>query len=150
MGTDIHMNIEVWRDGRWEWLSKPYDPAVDMCDEPAKGRVADLLVYDDSGFPIAEERRYRLFAVLAGVRDCYGEGIVPIALPRGLPADTSLNPGVHDLGDHSMSWLTLSELLSYDWAQTDFAEDFRLKFIPALAKLADDPDKVRIVFGFDS
>lgn len=103
-------------------------------------------------------RNYRLFAVLAGVRNDYG--IEPIAEPRGVPDDVSkdvLKEYVYEVLDHeptddeqearrccsaanaerwirngsshwiekgrilsgpdwhSASWLTLRELLAYDW-----------------------------------
>lgn len=83
------------------------------------------------------------------------------------------------LGDHSHSWLTLRELADYDWNQTtrhakyenerggwvpldakqigwtepvtyrERAGRFYTEFMPALLKLGE-PDRVRIVFGFDS
>lgn len=83
------------------------------------------------------DRSYSVFAILAGVRNGVGfagcdtgDPFVPISEPRGLPADMSfelrrrLKADYDDdddwvsLGDHSFSWLTLDEVLAYDWDQT--------------------------------
>lgn len=62
-------------------------------------------------------RNYFLFAWLAGVRNGTGFAgtpthtpIVPISEPRGLPPDIADRD--IDLGDHSFSWLTSTEILS--------------------------------------
>ena len=89
MGCDIHIATEMRHNGRWR-------------------RVRLDQEYDG--------RNYRLFAMLADVRNSYG--IAPIAEPRGLPDDIShdLEDGENFwLGDHSYSWLTLRELGSYHW-----------------------------------
>lgn len=82
---------------------------------------------------IEDDRNYAVFAVLAGVRNGTGfagsrthEPITPISEPRGLPLDLELDddsyreypddPGI-SMGDHSFSWLLLSEILAYDWSQ---------------------------------
>lgn len=99
MGTDIHAVAECYRDGRWH------------------------LVEAD----IPRDRNYRAFAVLADVRNGYsfagigtGDPVTPIDEPRGLPDDLSpeLRAALEQkrwlLGDHSISWVTLEELLAYD------------------------------------
>lgn len=61
-------------------------------------------------------RNYILFSVLASVRNCYD--IEPIAYPRGLPDDISLDTEVNIDGyGHDHSYLTLAELLDFDWEQ---------------------------------
>ena len=89
MGCDIHTLVQVKKDGVW--------------------RDSDLEVFDCCS--------YGIFGFLANVRN-YSE--VPcISEPRGLPDDWSqdyteslgLNCGDY----HSYSWLTLSELLNYDY-----------------------------------
>lgn len=78
-------------------------------------------------------RNYDLFAILANVRNGHGfigcdtgDGFIPIffipiSMPRDLPGDIS--PEVKAQADdwgadgHSHSWLTLKELLEYDWQQ---------------------------------
>jgi hypothetical protein len=92
-----------------------------------------------------DDRNYDVFAILANVRNGYGfagvdtgDGFVPISEPRGLPED--LSPEIADvlareeddaeddfdwsdpqyfwMGDHSHSWLTVLEILDYDWTRT--------------------------------
>jgi hypothetical protein len=95
-----------------------------------------------------DDRNYDVFAILADVRNGYGfagvdtgDGFVPIAEPRGLPDDLGPeiqsalnleeemrddddydsywdNPQRIDLGEHSFSWLTVEEILAYDWTRT--------------------------------
>lgn len=65
------------------------------------------------------DRNYGVFAFLAGVRN-YG-AIVPISKPRGLPKDVS--SWVEEEADrwasdgHSRSWLSIDELLNFDYEQ---------------------------------
>jgi hypothetical protein len=64
-------------------------------------------------------RNYELFAVLADVRNQFG--VQPIASPRGLPTGFAMGGDCGEdhadtwMGDHSHSWLTGAELLS--WAE---------------------------------
>ncbi len=71
-------------------------------------------------------RNYNLFSILANVRNGVGfagcetgQGFVPIAMPKGLPDDVSPQIKIQSDGwgcdGHSHSWLTLRELLDYDW-----------------------------------
>jgi hypothetical protein len=70
-------------------------------------------------------RSYIWFAVLANVRNGYGfagvythEPLVPISEPRGLPED--IGEGAAEFCehyDHTPSYLTLKEILDYDWGQ---------------------------------
>jgi hypothetical protein len=103
MGCDIHPYAEVRRNGRWERA-------------PVK---------------VPNDRNYTAFGKLANVRNgsgfagCdMGDAVRPIAEPRGLPTDTTIadthdkeyeDPGYTWLGDHSHSWLMLSELLAVDY-----------------------------------
>lgn len=101
MGCDIHPYAEVRKNGKWE----------------------------RSPIKVPSDRNYWTFSVLAGVRNgCgfagsyTGEPVTPIAEPRGLPSDTTIadnsleyeDPNHVWLGDHSHSWLLLSELLAVD------------------------------------
>lgn len=100
MGTDIHAVFEVRNPaGVWEAVGEP-----------------------------DETRNYRLFAALAGVRNGVGfagvdtgDAVAPVFPPRGLPdcASPEYLDRVADMGEdgHSHSWLTLAELLAYDWTQ---------------------------------
>lgn len=58
-------------------------------------------------------RSYGMFGFLADVRNY--SAVPPIAAQRGLPED--FDPEAHDVGDHSYSWLTVEELLAFDYDQ---------------------------------
>ena len=106
MGTDVHPYVEVrLKTGQWK-----------------RAYVS-----------LSRDRNYTTFAIIANVRNGFGfagvpthETLIPIALPRGLPPDTSIRDNDTEdyrdpehvwLGDHSVSWLTLAELKSYDLDQ---------------------------------
>jgi hypothetical protein len=132
MGCDIHLFVEV-RDKPGEpWRLQPVHWSYEH-----DGKKIEQVGFD--------WRSYDIFAMLAGVRNGSGfagsdtgDGFVPIAEPRGLPDDISreLSSIYHDepfgdddtrwqtlrdthgsswLGDHSHSYVTLRELLSYSW-----------------------------------
>lgn len=96
MGCDIHIWIEKRVDGQWQ-------PAEDYQEEG---------LYQSD---IYQGCNYRLFAVLADVRN--SDDVKPIAPPRGVPQDAStiVQELVHDYADHSHSWFTLRELLDFGW-----------------------------------
>lgn len=92
MGCDIHLYAEIKdQDGTW----------IEIHEE------------------IFEDRNYYLFAILAGVRN-YKE-IKPITEPRGIPSNCTLSVRekyeAWDSDAHSASYLTLAELLAFDWTQ---------------------------------
>jgi hypothetical protein len=103
MGTDIHPYVEVRKNGAW-----------------TRAKV-----------DVPRDRNYFAFGKLANVRNgsgfagCdMGDPLRPIAEPRGLPPDTSIqNNEIEEwrssdyvsLGDHSFSWVMLSELLAIDY-----------------------------------
>lgn len=108
MGCDIHCTWEVRKDGVWEnqdeFKEEPWGPSV-------------------TGREILWKRNYRLFAMLANVRNGYGvagsdtgDGLEPIAEPRGIPEDAAeiTKRWAEDLDGHSRSHHTLAQLLSYD------------------------------------
>ena len=105
MGCDIHLYIEVRKDGKWtsadRWTRDTYAP-------PGVERMT--VDYDHNWFT---DRNYELFAILAGVR---GEA-APIAEPKGFPEDASelLKIEYAEGGDHTPTWYTLRELMDADW-----------------------------------
>ncbi|OBZ16384.1 MULTISPECIES: hypothetical protein [Bacillales] len=156
MGTDIHVYIEqktIKNDNplmtHWisvdEWINHPCFEAMEVRKK------------------YWTDRNYLLFAILANVRNRYS--IQPISLPKGLPDDVSpevKNESDEENGDaHTRSWLSLKELLEYDWQQTmedddevictfeDLVIPFVSDFIPRLSKI-DEPENVRMVFWFDN
>lgn len=100
MGCDIHLYVEFKQNERWI-----HNPSI---------------TYDD--------RNYNVFAMLANVRNgkgfagCdTGDGFNPIAMPRGLPNNVSsiieIESEKWGPDGHSHSYITLTELLKYDWTQ---------------------------------
>jgi hypothetical protein len=89
MGCDIHDIVQV-RDEQGKWNT-----------------VIDNFL---------DGRHYNLFAVIGDVRNYYD--IKPIASYRGIPWDVEWDEDSYQFGDHSQSWVTLEELLNYDWNQT--------------------------------
>lgn len=63
------------------------------------------------------DRNYVTFAVLSGTVRNAGNIRGIVAEPRGLPADTCATTAVQDF-DHSATWLTLDEVLAFDWQAT--------------------------------
>lgn len=110
MGCDIHMNVEVRRRGRWQFVPPT---------EESKYVPGYRHWWND--------RSYITFAVLAGVRADNGDP-PPISEPRGYPEDADpvtvldepnedgLTSQGQNHGDHSHTWLTLDEVLAYDWS----------------------------------
>jgi hypothetical protein len=109
MGTDIHMVVERRENAAWHLLEN--NPTA------------------------LTHRNYDMFAMLADVRNGSGfagietsSGFKVIAEPRDLPDDLSEgaqgaqklkwdDDGHLYLGDHSFSWLTLREVLTFDYDQ---------------------------------
>lgn len=116
MGCDIHLYVEHRESKSYDWhasqiFTKNPDGWVEVSPE----------YYDN--------RNYKLFAVLANVRNGYGfagcdtgDELNVIAPPRGLPEDVSANirKESEEMGEdgHTHSWLTVAELMAFDWTQT--------------------------------
>lgn len=154
MGCDIHSAVEIRRDGQWHW--------------DASAKFNDIL--DHPTNEPFDWRNYGMFGFLADVRN-YSH-VPPLSESRGLPYNlspelTSQDGGVTWLGDHSFSWLSLSELLDFDYdrpfedrrittvgggSMTTFREFLGQSFFNELEilKTYGSPEDIRIVFGFDS
>jgi len=129
MGCDIHFHVERRQHG--EWIScDAWNPITD-------GDYRGLYSLVRSGSSFYNDRNYDLFAMLANVRNGYGfagldtgDGFNVIAMPKGLPDDMSANVAekaeweVDLFGCHSTSWLTLAEILAFDWNQTTIKRGF--------------------------
>lgn len=111
MGCDIHNYVEVKVNGKWKPIYKPVKHKEYSWTE-------DAYAYNN--------RNYDLFAILANVRNgrgfagCKtGDGFVPISMPKGLPDDISYEVKEQaeswDGDGHSHSFLTVKELLAYNW-----------------------------------
>jgi hypothetical protein len=115
MGADIHGFVEIRKNGKWYKLNKPH-----------------FSYYDGPKEMPFEWRSYSLFGFLANVRN-YSKTAV-ICEPKGLPNDSEyLNekkakslPFFSEESNsdellncdeyHPKSWLTLSELLAFDYS----------------------------------
>lgn len=102
MGCDIHINVEVRKNGIWNHVKKLWGTWDN-----------DINTYKE----IYESRNYILFALLANVRNQYN--LTPISQPKGLPKDItiSVKEESNEWGTdgHSHSWLTLKELIEFNW-----------------------------------
>lgn len=115
MGCDIHLFVErkstnPKTNGKWRWVSPKEN-------------------WKDSDEDWYMSRNYDLFAILADVRNDRGvtntDGFCkfnPISSPKGWPSDASSEANqIHMRWDgdaHSDSYLTLRELVEFDWNQT--------------------------------
>lgn len=150
MGCDIHFYVEKKDGDKWvsadKWTPSRWDGSLEVKHEDS--------FYDD--------RNYILFSVLADVRNFRDTRINPISEPRGVPDDATqeVRDAVFFYGDHSHSWLLVSEIEAYDWNQDieDNGSSFNIKdrcmkFLEetlSRMKALGDSDKVRCVFGFDN
>lgn len=96
------------------------------CDIHAYAERKNGDVWEDVGEIFEHVRSYALFGFLADVRN-YSE-VPPIAPQRGIPDDVSGDVQAAyenwDSDAHSSSWLSLAELLAFDYDQT--TEDRRV------------------------
>ena len=143
MGCDIHLFAEIKINGNW---------IADL------ERTAEMYDYDGSN------RVYAAFAILAGVRNDLN--IIPIAEPKGIPADASESYKIvcEDWGKdgHSHSYLTLKEFNNYNYCFAEGALTTEQMKRLANAKnhidnnifsnfdACREEDEVRIVFFFDN
>lgn len=119
MGCDIHTTWEIRRNGKWKnldtWEAEEHD--------------GEAVYWNQNGPEIIEGRNYSLFGMLANVRNGYGfagvdtgDSLVPIAMPKGSPSDaapeTARFMDSYESDGHSHSYLTLQELLAYDFTRT--------------------------------
>lgn len=174
MGCDIHVFVERCVAGTWELVPAPttgFDATNNEASYNYSGphpyrwvykRHPDNVAYELYGTGenavvedcwLAEwfsDRNYWLFGMLAGVRSWEHE---PVVDPRGIPIDASpeIRRQWSEFGEHTPSWLTLAELQFYfatHLAYSDAAGRFP-EFMQELAEYGD-PEKIRIVFYFDS
>ena len=154
MGCDIHFYVEKKINNKWQCIDNIL-PNIDFDENDEHC----LDFYIES---IYTNRNYFLFGILAGVRSYCEE---PISEPKGLPDDVSdiikelsNNYGVDG---HSHSWLTLKEILDYDWDSVEkvcfeeyeynYINDFK-HVIKKLISCSIDVSllDIRCVFWFDS
>jgi len=158
LGCDIHLITEVKKNGKWIVND---NKIFTYWDGSLK----------DSPF---EVRNYKTFAFLAGVRNSYV--IAPISKLRGLPCDSEYLNCEHvdnyfgeetpvtlyedileDLDYHSYSFLTLKELLDFNYNSMATKKETYEEFLGECffedvddIKALGDPENVRIIFYFDN
>lgn len=168
MGCDIHLVTQVQQaDGSWQCVA-PDRPCFCVTTEMLTTAISGgQCPYCRSTGSLGNEilEGYWLFSVLGNVRN--HRELPLVSEPRGIPEGFALVDETVSiegrevwLGKHSYSWLLLSELEAYDWAglrdgknglEFDPCEcDFYQGFMPALARLSESSERVRIVFGFDN
>nr|WP_321439614.1 hypothetical protein [uncultured Hyphomonas sp.] len=98
-----------------------------VCDIFTRAQKRDGGVWTDVAMrPVFQDSGYALFGFLANVRNY--SAVPPISQPRGLPAGIELPPEDEFdenevdvpkgyLGDHSFSWISIEELLAFDYEQ---------------------------------
>lgn len=133
MGCDIHMWAEYYKPSKKKWFlaRNPVGPCS-YCEGTGKGyKSRECYFCKGSGrrrSDFYEGRCYDDFAILADVRNGRGfagiktgEGFVPISEPRGVPKDATEffknRVKEYALDWHSHSYLTLQDLMEFDWQQ---------------------------------
>lgn len=125
MGCDIHLYVEVRKDGEW---TPAADPVPYRYGDPESKEMEWPSPYRD--------RSYDVFGILANVRNGSGfagietgDGWPFMSEPRGLPDDICTQYRTANesedgarlwFGDHSFSHLTLREILAFDRSQSSY------------------------------
>jgi len=102
MGTDIHPRIEIKRDGRW------FDITDELDTNSSNYSYENFRPWD-----YLDNRNYVLFSILGDVRS--NGSVEPISNKRGIPKNSKIDPNDVYIGDHSFTWVSLKELVDYDW-----------------------------------
>ncbi|HFE3442980.1 TPA: hypothetical protein ACF3I9_004447 [Klebsiella aerogenes] len=156
MGINIHTWLEVRSEGQWRLNTQAVFPDYEFPDEDIDPELVS--------HPF-EWRSYRMYAFLSGTRNDYK--LTPIALPRGVPRDASVETLnglelLEDEGVFSASWLLATELVNFDYEQSfvdhttnpqvsrtyrEFLPDEYYEHLSLLTKLGDPAD-IRIVFAY--
>lgn len=141
MRCDIHLHTEVKVQGVWQHYGHPNI-----------------------------DRRYGLFAKMAGVRDCPAWKTEPISAPKGVPHDMSIVTAIsHEnwMDDgHSHSWLDAQEICALeDWyrekIQGEWEDRFDSQFgclfgnqwsdfVRYRNEVPEQIEDIRFVFWFDN
>lgn len=125
MGCDIHLYVEKREGPSAPWVTADTWEPDEWEDEDGQTFSCMCVPYYSRFY---NGRNYDLFAILADVRNGRGfagidtgDGFEPICDPRGLPEDACdlVKADSKRWGEdgHSHSWLTVAELLAYDWTK---------------------------------
>lgn len=159
MGCDIHLYgekkitpkwFEFWKKQKWVSIDKWSNNE----DYPEDSDREFTIKYEERIY--TDGRNYNLFCALAGVRSWeFLNAVTPVSNPKGIPINSCseiINEVKSwDSDGHSHSFLTLKELMDYDWSNWGKTCDrFKSEVFPKLQKGSSNPDNVRIVFFFDN
>lgn len=142
MGCDIRMRVELL-----DWYTMP--DGTESKEQAWRTVMTEAASYG--------ARNYSVFAALADVRN-YQSQIAPITQPRGIPEDASPDTKTEHArwtsDAHSASWLTLAEVLAYNWGEVPHASEFwawakSLRDGPTRLHFRDTT-RIRLVFWFDN
>lgn len=168
MGCDIHSFAERKLNGKWLKVEEGF---IELSEDHKR------IYKKEKGNEPFDWRSYSMFAFLANVRnfDC----CEPISEPKGWPEDSVFLDSMYERNDiyedepmtnkqdiesyaHSWSYLTLKELLDFDYDKTfwdkreeeitSYREKLGREFFKQLEELKQlgEPEDVRVVFWFDS
>jgi hypothetical protein len=105
---------------------------------------------------IPDDRHYRLFGFLGGVRNRFCD---PMFERRGIPEGTSATSDFYDCADHSHTYAYLDEILRAPWEDHDLEYTYFYTFcsqvLPRLLTNTgylnnEEQANIRVVMGFDS
>jgi hypothetical protein len=144
MGTDIHPAVEVRRNGIWRyhqpkelciWYADVWDDPVALKEYNKRAKqyhdnkkskkpfVPTKMgerknTWDRCKYHLPDyfrDRNYRVFSVLANIRNDYG--IPYIQEDRGFPTGVTTEAVAKMSDEHSQGWVSLAELKDYDYHQ---------------------------------
>ena len=155
MGCDIHSYAEKKVNGKWEKVGEIFP-----MDEWLRNYYKKD--FDESPF---DWRSYAMFGFLADVRNYSNSEY--LSEPKGLPDDISKEvkekADYWDGDGHSHSFLTVKELIDFDYGKTFFddMDEQRKNYKSFLGKgffedleilknIDKNPENVRVVFWFDN
>ena len=115
MGCDIHPAIEFRESANSPWKAVKFK-------NPYFGKHGDT---EEFTYGLPMDRDYDTFAILGNVRNgtafagCdTGDGFDPMSDNRGVPEDISEEAKQVLSDQHSATWVTLAEILAYDWERS--------------------------------
>lgn len=158
MGTDIFSAVEVFDGTKWHQVKDKLFPSYTFG------------TFTSEPF---DQRNYGMFGFLSDTMNY--SYVPPIAQARDWPENQECFQPCEDYDRWGRSWLLLSELLAFDYSQTfedrhcmtdgngaadsgpsngevktfrEFLPELYFRDLEIMKGLADNPDHVRVVFGF--
>jgi len=156
MGTDIRICVEkLNQQSKWESIDEW---------KLEDGDLYETVVYEKRFF---SDRNYDVFSILGNVRnganywvfEDSGYKLEYLSDSRGIPEDSDERVKNYLRLEGSCSYLTLPEILAFDWQKTVIINDKEVKYFklfkPFISQInkklkayKECPEKIRFVFGF--